>query len=635
MDTRIVSSESQQDQITFGLSQDMGSRINMEDRIEARFLRTSGGLDLFVAMVADGIGGHNCGEVASKLTIQTTFQQISSSGISSPAQIPHMLAEALTKANEVVYRESREDLKKSGMGTTATLAVIHNNKLYSANVGDSRAYLLRDKSLTQITIDHTWAREMIHQGHLSVEEAEAHPKGGALVRSIGYDERVAVDLGLYLAGDEPEERAQQNQGLPLQENDRILLCSDGLIKERRDRPGNFVEDNEIVQIVSKNPPDKAAQALVQKAASRQADDNVSAVVAAFSPKVAATAVPRTLIIGVLLIIILLALGYLGYTVFASNQTTSAPTATPDSSEVAAVDMAVATAVSSPTSSASPMPISDASTTISVKQNKGGLSLNNGTQITTSSFNLSPGQTIHNNKGVSELVLADGSELSLDEASAVRLLAYTGLDNANQTVLEPQSDSTLLAAAQRPIRFQAPGSSEEYAQVEAQGIAVLSYSESPFYFELACLSGSCSIHMLGIDNQLKSGDTICVGGGCTNGSLIAPIAYEHFTHLSPLVPTPTSTPSPTATPTNTPTSTWIPTATPTNTPTPTPTGTILSPTTDPGTGPQPANTPEPANTLEPINTPKPADTPEPINTPEPADTPETPPLAATSDTSDTE
>ncbi|NJN55790.1 MAG: serine/threonine-protein phosphatase [Anaerolineae bacterium] len=270
--------EQKNGQMLIGAVQDQGGRPNMEDHIAARPLQTAQGLSLLVAMVADGIGGNNCGEVASQLAIQTVFSEMEKAAVENPEQIPQLLAYALKQANEAVFRAAKADKTKEGMGTTATLAAVHDNRLYLANVGDSRAYLLRDGRAQQITVDHTWAREMVRLGHLSREDAAAHPKGEALVRSIGYSERLEVDLGIYPAGDEDERQARARQGFPLQANDRLLLCSDGLIKERHKTTGHYVELDEIVQIMTHNHAEKAAEALVKKAVSRQADDNVSAIV---------------------------------------------------------------------------------------------------------------------------------------------------------------------------------------------------------------------------------------------------------------------------------------------------------------------------------------------------------------------
>ncbi|MCA9922383.1 MAG: serine/threonine-protein phosphatase [Anaerolineales bacterium] len=263
-----------------GSHQHIGGRRNLEDRMQVRIVQTAGGLQLTVALVADGIGGQNFGEVAAELTIQTTFAAIQSATIYQPEQIPQLLKSALEEANRVVIQAARKDAQKQGMGTTATLLVIHQNHLYLANVGDSRAYLIRNNKAIQLTRDHTWAREMVQQGKLSPQEAEVHPKAEELVRSIGYERTLSVDLGIYLNGDGTENRAVRNQGMLLQPDDRLLVCSDGLIKQRLKGRGHFVETGEIIQICRKFAPQEAAKRLVEKALKRNTDDNVSAIVLA-------------------------------------------------------------------------------------------------------------------------------------------------------------------------------------------------------------------------------------------------------------------------------------------------------------------------------------------------------------------
>ena len=267
----------EEQQIRIGKKQAQGGRENMEDRLEAQHMQTAQGLPLTLAIVADGIGGQNCGEVAAQLTINTVCHEVEAAAVNDEKQIPQLLLNTLVKANSVVFREARADKAKDGMGSTATVVAIFENKLYLANVGDSRAYLLRNGRLNQITVDHTWGREMLRKGYLTETEAQNHPKSEALVRSIGYTDHVEVDLGIYLDGDD-EEMAQKRQGYLLQTNDRILVCSDGLIKNRVKGKGHFVEDDEIIKIISRNEPQKASENLVKKALSRKADDNVSAIV---------------------------------------------------------------------------------------------------------------------------------------------------------------------------------------------------------------------------------------------------------------------------------------------------------------------------------------------------------------------
>ena len=254
-------------------------RTLLEDRSRSGNLATAAGLAISLAVVADGIGGENAGERAAEVTVSTVFEHCERS---RETDIPKMLEAALLQANEKVHREARASRRKSNMGATAAVAVVHRNRLYVANVGDSRVYLVRGKQVTCLTQDHTWAREVVRSGKLRSEEAARHPRKDEIVRSIGYEATVDVDLGMWLKeGEEKETEARFSQGLPLKPGDLILVCSDGLIKTRHDLPSaNYVERNEIASLTAGKAAQQAAEALVKKALSRGVDDNVSAAVLA-------------------------------------------------------------------------------------------------------------------------------------------------------------------------------------------------------------------------------------------------------------------------------------------------------------------------------------------------------------------
>ena len=244
-----------------------------EDRLRSGRISTASGLTLDLAVVADGIGGENAGERAAEMTVEEVFEHARTS---SETDIPLLLQTALEFANAKVYLEAQSERHKRDMGSTAALAAIHDRRLYIANIGDSRIYLLRGRSLRQLSFDHTFANEMIKQGELSREEAARHPRRDELMRSIGYEPQVSVDLGLYLQDGISEREARSAQGLPLRPGDRILLASDGLFKPRRSG-GHYVEPEEMLSIVSEAPGQEAVRLLVDKALERKTDDNVSVV----------------------------------------------------------------------------------------------------------------------------------------------------------------------------------------------------------------------------------------------------------------------------------------------------------------------------------------------------------------------
>lgn len=244
-------------------------------RVEQRIL-TKGGLSFTLGMVADGIGGQNAGERAAALTVDEVFEYCKSS---NETDIPRILKDALESANKKVYEEAQIQRAKKNMGATAAVAIIYNNNLYIANVGDSRIYLIRNNQITQLTVDHTWEREMVETGKLSEAEALRHPRRGELVRSIGYEPNLKVDLEFYIQSSGVEYTDAVNaQGLSLLPGDRIIICSDGLVKSVPNGNGHFVETSEIVKIVNQAAFDKAPEKLVQMALRRNVDDNVSVIV---------------------------------------------------------------------------------------------------------------------------------------------------------------------------------------------------------------------------------------------------------------------------------------------------------------------------------------------------------------------
>lgn len=256
-----------------------GSRETLEDTCEAIVIRMANGELLYVGMIADGMGGIEGGEIASKLAVRTTLDALERGRLQD---LPHLLAAALELAHLRVQAAQRE-VGFPKMGTTATLAAITpDSRLYLAHVGDSRAYLVRGGEIWQLTRDHTWGEEQVRAGAMTPDEARSHERRDALARYIGQPGRLEVDLGIWLRSDESDAEAFANQGLPLQPGDTLVLCSDGLIKNRPRRSGHFVEPEEIVAVVGQFGPQEAVHRLIETALRREADDNISVVVLALS-----------------------------------------------------------------------------------------------------------------------------------------------------------------------------------------------------------------------------------------------------------------------------------------------------------------------------------------------------------------
>ena len=204
--------------------------------------------NLFI--VADGMGGHNAGDFASRYTVETVVDAIKNSDETETIAI---IRGAIEETNPKIIEKANEDFRLSGMGTTIVLCTIDGDEACVANVGDSRLYLLGDK-ITQITKDHSLVEEMVRMGELEPESARVHPNKNIITRAIGAVDEVAVDFFT----------------LQLQKNNRILLCSDGLT--------NMVEDNEIQMIVDRQEDlVDGVQQLIACANNNGGKDNIAVI----------------------------------------------------------------------------------------------------------------------------------------------------------------------------------------------------------------------------------------------------------------------------------------------------------------------------------------------------------------------
>ena len=205
--------------------------------------------DLFV--IADGMGGHQAGEVAS----QTAVETISRDYYADPEEeIARSIVRAIQRANAAIHQHAQESPSRAGMGTTVVAAVVRGQELCLANVGDSRAYLVRGGTIRQITRDHSFVEEQIRAGILTREEAKTHPQRNVITRALGAKPEVEVDThcGTLLLGD------------------RILLCTDGL--------SEYVQEGEIQALLNQHSPQEATQRLIALANERGGNDNITALV---------------------------------------------------------------------------------------------------------------------------------------------------------------------------------------------------------------------------------------------------------------------------------------------------------------------------------------------------------------------
>ncbi len=243
-----------------GWSLDKGvTRENNEDSLAAVTLNhasETASQTIGVYAVADGMGGHEAGEVASKLAVRTVVRQlmgdVAEAGEDLPVHYQQWLERAVALANRVVRKKAHEENKN--MGTTLVMAVVVGNDVHIANVGDSRAYLISPTRLRQITHDQSFVQSLVDKGVITPEQAANNPNRNRLTQAVGSQEDVNVDLF--------------NETL---ENDEsLLLCSDGL--------WNTLGDEEIIDIVRKAAtPHTACQALVDACNAKGAQDNIAAV----------------------------------------------------------------------------------------------------------------------------------------------------------------------------------------------------------------------------------------------------------------------------------------------------------------------------------------------------------------------
>jgi protein phosphatase len=220
-----------------------------------------------LAVVADGIGGHQAGEVASQLTVDTIMNSLTKEDAQEPL---HQLRKAVKSAGAIVAETALRSSEFFGMGSTVAIAWVINKKLYTTHVGDSRIYLLRNNNLIQVSTDHTWVQEAIKHEIIRPEEARNHPRAHVLHQALGSQEPPEPDFRLRLTTNETDTQSENNQGLKLICGDKILLCSDGLT--------DLVEDHEIQTALIEQGPEDGVQSLVSLARARGGHDNITAII---------------------------------------------------------------------------------------------------------------------------------------------------------------------------------------------------------------------------------------------------------------------------------------------------------------------------------------------------------------------
>lgn len=206
--------------------------------------------------VADGMGGHKAGEVASSIAIDTIRDYFKKSSDKENFKAPSFIIESIDAANRRIREEALNKDECSGMGTTITMAVVDLslNIAYIANVGDSRAYIVKNDEIIQITEDHTYVNELLKDGKITSEEAKHHPKRNVITRAVGSEEYVQADIF----------------EIELFDNDVILLCTDGLT--------THLSDEKILSIIKEYGCSESVQRLIKLANDNGGTDNITIII---------------------------------------------------------------------------------------------------------------------------------------------------------------------------------------------------------------------------------------------------------------------------------------------------------------------------------------------------------------------
>jgi protein phosphatase len=238
-------------QLAVGARTDVGMvRSGNEDNYHAEASATHG---LFI--VADGMGGHAAGEVASEMAVHIVARDLAETSLAPEETRKAEIGRALQHANGEIYERTLSEDDKQGMGTTASVLMLAQGRYVIGQIGDSRVYLMRDATLYQLTKDHSYVQEQVDAGRLTPEQARSHPYSNVITRCVGAQESVEADVS---SGD-------------LRTGDVYLVASDGLT--------GMVDDRRLHHLLqSKATPQRLAEALIAEANGRGGMDNITAIV---------------------------------------------------------------------------------------------------------------------------------------------------------------------------------------------------------------------------------------------------------------------------------------------------------------------------------------------------------------------
>ena len=239
-----------------------------EDRFAVSAYQTNStpSLPSVFAILADGIGGHLAGELAAEMAVESISKAIGSSDAAQPIEY---LRQSIVHASMEIFQHSLNQPELEGMGTTCACAWVIGDRLYTASVGDSRIYLIRQNTIQQISIDHTWIQEALDYGLITPEQARNHPNIHVIRRFLGSRQPVEPDTRLRLSPGEENAQSEANQGLQLHSKDTIVLCSDGLT--------DLVAESEILANFQKDGLQDSIERLIRIANQRGGHDNITLV----------------------------------------------------------------------------------------------------------------------------------------------------------------------------------------------------------------------------------------------------------------------------------------------------------------------------------------------------------------------
>ena len=233
---------------------DVGQKRSRNEDNFIHLSKSIGEIDAVLG-VADGMGGHAAGDVASRIADET-FEEVFSSTDVGHGQIKDLLNDTFSMANEKIVKKGKTNSEGS-MGTTCTVAIFIGGECHIGHVGDSRAYLMRDGDLKQLTDDHSWVAQLVKDGHITLEQARVHPNRNVITKALGIDDDVESDF----------------LKLEIHSGDRLLICSDGL--------HGLVEDSIICDILREGSIEETVDRLIGEANDNGGHDNITVAIAMF------------------------------------------------------------------------------------------------------------------------------------------------------------------------------------------------------------------------------------------------------------------------------------------------------------------------------------------------------------------